>query len=68
MNNINKVKEMIADAAVYVQNGDEGYRINHTDENSFNATSEESGEEVDFLYTDVDLDCDLIYRLQLMNP
>lgn len=68
MSNIDKVKSLIADAAVYVHNGEEGYRINYTDENSFNATSEESGEEVDFLYTEVDLDCDLIYRLQLMNP
>lgn len=68
MNDLDKVQKMITEASVYVQNGDHGYRINYTDESSFNCTSEETGEEVEFLYSEVDLDADLIYRLQLMNP
>lgn len=69
MSNIHKVKEMISEAAIYIKDGDVGFRINYIDEDglSFNATSEEDGEEVNFLFTEVDLDNDLIYKLVLMN-
>ena len=65
---IDSVRSMIQDAAVFVPEHGEGIQINYYDDDAFQGTGEDSGEEYKIYYHEVDLDKVLIYRLQLMNP
>lgn len=63
-----QAKEMIESAIIYVPANCEGIRIESTDEETFTGVGEETGCEYEIWYSEVDLENDLIYRLELMNP
>ena len=62
------IKEMIGQAEVYVPFNCEAIRIECCDDDYFLGTGEETGEQYQINYEEVDLGKDLIYKLVLMNP
>lgn len=60
-------KDMIQQAAVYVPFNCEGVRISHCEEDAFYGVGEESGDEYQIMYNEIDLDKDLIYKFVLIN-
>jgi hypothetical protein len=82
MVNIDLVRRIIAEAAVYVPEDCEGIRIDHWDtpediaeqqtvdpdyQGGFVGTGEESLDEYEVAYADVDLEHDLFYKLVLIE-
>ena len=61
------LKNMLVDAAVIVLDGC-GYRIAYCEENFLMGIDEETGDEVQIGYDEIDLERDMIYKLTLMNP
>jgi hypothetical protein len=61
-------KEMILNAAVYVEPNCEGIRVLHCEDDYFVGEGEETGERYQVNYDDIDLHTALIYKLVLMNP
>jgi hypothetical protein len=67
MSDIQKIKTMIGEAAIYVPFNCEAIRIDCCEEDVFHGTGEERGEQYQIGYDEVDLDTALIYKLVLMN-
>jgi len=67
MTDIQKIKTMIGEAAIYVPFNSEGIRIVCCEEDVFHGTGEESGADYLSGYDEVDLDTALIYKLVLVN-
>ena len=64
---IDKIKELVYNAAVYIPFNCEGIRISTYDDNMFYGVGEASGEEYEFKWWDVDLTHDMFYKLVLME-
>ena len=67
MSNISQVREMLSQAAHATIDGVD-YRILTTEEDHCLAEHEDTGDEVQIRFEEVDLSRDLIYKLVLMNP
>ena len=69
MMKVERVRELVVDAAVYCPNDEESMRVDYYDHDSecFWATGEESGESYCIDYNTVG-DHDSFYKLVLMNP
>ena len=70
--NMSKVAALVENATIYIQYDDddrESMRIitSMSEENYFLAEGEESGEQYQVDYADVDLENDIFYRLQKMD-
>jgi hypothetical protein len=65
--NIAQVREMMSQAATATIDGVE-YRILTTEDDHCLAEHEDTGDEVQIRFDEVDLSRDLIYKLVLMNP
>ena len=65
---MNKVQELAEQAAIYVPQDCEGMRINAvvSEEGYFLAEGEETGEQYQIKFSEVDLDNDMFYGLQLL--
>jgi hypothetical protein len=61
-----KIKSMLQKAAVIVYDGI-AYQIQYCEDNYMLGVDEETGEDVQIEYDSVDLNRDLIYKLELMN-
>ena len=64
---IDKIKELVYNAAVYIPFNYEGILISTYDDNMFYGVGEESGEEYEFKWCNVDLAHDMFYKLVLME-
>ena len=76
---INKLINIVGHSAVYIQEGSEGIRIDYydtlddlqddmdEDELSFYGTGEETGEQYQIPYADIDLEKDMFYELKLVD-
>jgi hypothetical protein len=64
---LDKVKHLVHNAAIYIPFNCEGIRIETFDANMFYGVGEESGEEYEFKWLDVDLTHDMFYKLVLME-
>jgi hypothetical protein len=65
---INLVRNIVSDAAIYCPVDVEAIRIDyHEEEGGFYGQGEESGEEYYILYNEVDLKQDLFYKLVLIE-
>ncbi len=64
---IEQVKSMIQEATVVVIDGT-SYRVDFSEDEYFQATDEDSGDEVYIEYDEIDLSRDKIFKLTLMNP
>jgi hypothetical protein len=58
---------VVSGAAIYCPADGETIRISHYDEEGFYGQGEESGEEYQVLYKEVDFDSDLFYKLVLIE-
>jgi len=69
MIDIEKIKEMIEAAYLYIPYDSEALRINYvdTDAGTFHTTGEESGDSIVMTFSEVDLERDMFYRLQLLD-
>jgi len=71
---IDKVIEIVEQAAIYSPVTGESIRIDYWDtpdedpQEMFYGTGEESGEEYGIRFDEVDLELDLFYKLVLINP
>lgn len=61
------LKAMLQEAAVIVLDG-VGYRISYCEDDFIMGVDEETGDEVQILYDEIDPSRDFIYKLTLMNP
>jgi len=66
---IEKVKQLANEAAVYIPEGSEGIRIVAVieEEGYFLGEGEETGENYQITFEEVDLDNDMFYKLVLME-
>jgi disulfide oxidoreductase YuzD len=64
------VQELVNRAAVYIQFGEEAFRIDYADDENqrFFGSYEESGEEHSIEYDEVDLENDMFYELVVIDP
>lgn len=69
MKYIDKVKEMIENAYIYIPYDNEALLINYYDHDTqtIHATGEESGDEIQIEYLEVDLEKDMFYQLNLLE-
>jgi len=69
MTDLEKLKAMIEAAYIYIPYDSEALLINYYDHEAgtFHATGEESGDEVQIEYEEVDLAKDMFYRLKLLD-
>lgn len=70
MSDISKIKALIENAYIYIPYENEALLINYWDHETqlIHATGEESGDEIQVGYDEVDLEKDLFYSLKLLNP
>lgn len=61
------LKTMLHEAAVIVLDG-VGYRISYCEDTYILGVDEETGNEVQIDYDEIDLSRDFVYKLTLMNP
>ena len=65
---ISKIKRVLEQTHVYIHRDmEEGVIVNYCEDESFNATGEETGEEFQIGYFEVDLENDSFYKLQLID-
>jgi len=69
MTDIEKIQAMIETAYLYIPYDSEALRINYvdTDAGTFQTTGEESGDSIVMTFSEVDLERDMFYRLQLLD-
>jgi hypothetical protein len=69
MSDIEKVKELVESAYIYIPFDHEALVISHCDHDDgmFFTTGEESGDEIAVKYEEVDLEKDMFYKLVLMD-
>jgi hypothetical protein len=69
MKYIDKVKEIVENAYIYIPYDREALLINYYDHDTqmIYATSEESGDEIQVEYLEVDLEKDMFYQLKLLD-
>ena len=70
MTDIEKLKAMIEAAYIYIPYDSEALLINYWDHETqlIHATGEDSGDEIQVEYEDIDLKRDMFYSLKLLNP
>ena len=62
-----RVKKLVSTAAIYVQSGEEPFRINQYDDDSFFGYGTETDTRYRIRYEWVNLGTDLFYKLVLLN-
>ena len=70
MKDVNVIKAIMAETAVYIQYGDaneESMRVDHCDDEYVVLTGEESGDQYYVFYTDVDVVNDTFYTLTKLD-
>ena len=69
MTDLEKVIAIIDASYLYIPYDSEALRINYvdTDAGTFHTTGEESGDSIVMTFSEVDLERDMFYRLQLLD-